>query len=118
MKSIINNLPEYYLIILAILAGYSPPFYINPIFVVILAILIFQIVSNNKTLGLLIGVLFFIGNLYFLFALRSEFLEFDEFNSDAQQLIFVGMLIWIINLIVSSFMIYKYSKTDITQIAK
>ena len=108
MKKIFFKSPEYYLIILAILAGYSPPYYVNPIFIGIIVILILQIIFKNRIAGIILGVLFFLVNLYFLGALLSEFSEFTEFNNSAKQLLFVGLSIWIVNLVFSLTMVYKY----------
>ncbi|WP_298239532.1 hypothetical protein [uncultured Algibacter sp.] len=108
MKSILLKSPEYYFIILAILAGYSPPFYINPIFIGIVGILVLQIFFKNRISGLTFGIIFFLINLYFLGAVISEFSEFNEFNSKAKQLIFVGSGIWTLNLFFVLIMIYKY----------
>jgi len=112
MKKILFKLPEYYLIILAILAGYSPPFYINPIFIVIAGIFTLQIIFKNKISGISLGILFFLINLYFLGALISEFNEFTELNNKTKQLLFVGLIIWIVNMILSLTMIYKYSTNN------
>ena len=112
MKKILFKLPEYYLIVLVILAGYSPPFYINPIFIGIAGIFILQIIFKNRILGISLGILFFLINLYFLGALISEFNEFTEFNNKAKQLLFVGLTIWIVNMILSLTMIYKYSTNN------
>ena len=112
MKKILFKLPEYYLIVLAILAGYSPPFYINPIFIVIAGIFTLQIIFKNKISGISSGILFFLINLYFLGALISEFNEFAEFNNKTEQLLFVGLIIWIVNMILSLTMIYKYSTNN------
>ncbi len=109
MKSILFKLPEYALIILAFLAGYSPLFYINPIFIGIIAVLILQIIFKNRISGIVLGSLFFLVNLYFLGALLSEFKEFTEFSDSAKKLLLVGLPIWIINMIPSFTMIYKYS---------
>jgi len=109
MKKLFFKLPEYYLIILAVLAGYAPPLYINPIFIGIVVILILQIIFKNRISGILLGLLFFVINLFFLGALLSEFNEFNEFNNSAKQLLLVGLTIWIVNIILSMTMIYKYS---------
>ena len=109
MKSIFLKLPEYFLLILAFIAGYSPPLYMNPIFAGVIIVLILQIVFKNKILGLLLGVLFFLTNLYFLGALLSEFNEFSQFNFSAKQLLLVGLPIWILNMVLSVTMICKYS---------
>lgn len=108
MTKIVFKLPEYYLIVFVILAGYMPPFYINPICVGIVGVLIFQIIFKNRISGILLGIIFFLVNLYFLGALLSEFNEFKEFNNSAKELLFVGLTIWIVNIILSLTMIYKY----------
>ncbi|WP_179346490.1 hypothetical protein [Winogradskyella ursingii] len=108
MKKLLFKSPEYYLIILLILAGYAPPYFINPIFIAIATIIILQLIFKNRISGILIGAIFFMVNLYFLGALLSEFNEFKEFSSEAKQLIFVGISIWIVNFIMSAIMIYKY----------
>lgn len=112
MKKIFFKLPEYYLLILAISAGYSPPFYMNPFFIGIVILLILQIIFKNRISGMLLGILFFLVNLYFLGALLSEFREFTEFNNSAMQLLFVGLVIWFLNLVFSVTMIYKYSTNN------
>ena len=111
MKTVFLKFPEYYLLILAILAGYSPPFYINPIFIGIMIILILQIIYKNRILGLVFGGFFLLINLYMLGALISEFNEFTEFNTNAKQLLFVGLTLWVLNITTSLIMIYKYSTT-------
>lgn len=108
MIKILFKLPEYYLIVLVILAGYSPPLYINPIFIGIAGILIIQIIFKNRISGILLGILFFLVNLYFIGALLSEFNEFIEFNNSAKELLFVGLTIWIVNITLSLTMISKY----------
>lgn len=108
MKTLFFKLPEYYLMILVILAGYSPPFYVNPIFIGVIGVLILQIVIKNKILGFILGALFFLINLYFIGALFSEFNEFTEFTHSAKQLLCTGLTIWIANLVFSLTMMYKY----------
>ncbi|WP_044403965.1 hypothetical protein [Lacinutrix sp. Hel_I_90] len=109
MKTIFFKLPEYYLIVLAILAGYSPPFYVNPIFIGIVLLLMLQIIFKNRISGIILGILFFLVNLCFLGALLSELIEFSEFNNSAKQLLFVGLAIGILNLVFSATMLYTYS---------
>jgi len=109
MKKVFFKLPEYYLIILAFLAGYLPPFYIHPFFIGIAIILILQIIFKSRISGLILGIIFFLINLYFLGALLSEFIEFNEFNNRAKQLLFAGITIWIVNFTLSLTMIYKYT---------
>lgn len=109
------KLPEYYLILLALLAGYSPPYYVNPIFIGIVILLIFQIIFKNKVLGKILGVLFFLVNLYFLGALLSELNEFTVFNNSAKKLLVVGLTIWCVNCMFSIIMIYNYFTNNLKQ---
>lgn len=117
MKSTLLKIPEYYLMILAIMAGYSPPFHINPIFVGMGVILVLQIIFQNRIFGLILGILFFVVNLLFLGALLSELSEFTAFTKEAASLLFVGLMIWTANIVAATAMIYKNSKTDRVQIA-
>ena len=105
-------------IILTVLAGYSPPFYIHPIFIGIVGILILQILFKNRFLGLISRILFFLVNLYFLGALLTEFYEFTEFNNSAKQLLFVGLTIWAVNFTASLTMSYKYATNNFTSNSK
>ena len=50
-KQFIIQIPEYYLIGLAILAAYTLPFSIKPIAIVLAVILTLQIIYKNKTTG-------------------------------------------------------------------
>ncbi len=109
MKKLIYTLPEYYFLILVVLAGYSPPYYVNPIFIGIAFILVLQIIFKNKISGIIIAMLFFLANLYFLGAVLSEFNEFEVFNSKAQKLLLVGLSIWVTNLLFSIIMILTYA---------
>ncbi len=112
VKQILMKFPEYYLVVLTILVGYTPPFGFSLISIGLAAVLIFQIVFKNKISGLLIASIFLLINLYMLGALISEFNEFPEFNNSAKQLLFVGLSLWSLNILSSGVMIYKYSKTE------
>ncbi len=112
-KQFLFKFPEYYLLVLVILSGYTPPFSFNPVSIVLAAILILQIIFRNKISGLIIAGIFLLINLYMFAALISEFNEFPEFNMDAKQLLFVGLSLWSLNMLASIVMIYKYVKADI-----
>ncbi|MCZ4409049.1 hypothetical protein O3Q51_09530 [Cryomorphaceae bacterium 1068] len=112
VKSTFFKLSEYYFIIMAILAGYTPPLELNPIFMWIALIILVQLIFRNRIMGLVLGSIFFVVNLLFLGALISEFREFAQFTDDAQRLILVGMSIWIGNVIFSIAMIFHYAKKE------
>jgi hypothetical protein len=110
IKNILLKLPEYYFIILVFAAGYVPPFTIPYLHIILIIILGLQIYFANKVSGLLFGGLILFLNLLFLAALIFELNDFQEFNQDAQQMLLVGGLIWIFNLIESCTMLYRYGK--------
>jgi hypothetical protein len=118
MKRLFFKIPEYYLILIVALAGYSPSFNIHPIYIILISIFILQIIFKNRISGLILAGLFFLINLYFLAALLSEFSEFTTFNNDAKQLLFVGLSIFIVNLIMATLMVYKYASNSYTNQAK
>lgn len=60
-------------------------------------------------MGLILGIIFFLINLFFLLAVISEYGEIAEDLVPAMQLIVAGFAIFILNLIFSTTMIYKYS---------
>ena len=104
------KLPEYYLIILAFLSGYTPPFSINPVAIGVVAIVILQVAFKNKISGLIISSIFLLVNLFMTGALFSELNEFQTFNADAKKLLFGGLLILGFNLLMSIMMISKYAR--------
>ena len=110
LRPMLSNSPEYYLIIVAILAGYSPPFSVDPVAIAVAALIILQILFKNKISGLLIGILFLLVNLFMMGALISEFNEFPTFSTDAKKLLFGGSLLLGINTFISILMIIKYAK--------
>jgi len=109
MRVFFYKLPEYYLASILLAASYTPPFSFHPIFLGLAFLVILQIVFNKRVSGIMIGLLFFLANLFFLGALISEFLEFTEFDQYAIQLILVGVPLWILNALAATTMIYKYS---------
>jgi len=103
------HLPEYYLIVLALMAGFTPPFTMNPISLVIVTILALQIIFKNRIAGHLIASLFLIGNLVMLLALTSELNEFPRFNAHAKELMFGGLVLLAFNIFISAVMFVKYT---------
>ena len=106
-KNLIYQLPELYLLLAVTMAGYKPPFSIAPISLGLAAVVIFQIVYKKKTLGLVIGSLVLVANVFMLLALISEVKEFSTFNIEARQLLFGGLLIWFVNAFFGGLILYK-----------
>lgn len=118
-KQILLQLPEYYLIVLALLAGYTPPFSMNPFALAIVGILAIQIIFKNKIAGHLIASFFLIGNLVMLLALTSELHEFPRFNAHAKELFLGGLLLLGFNIFISAFMLFKYTlKAEMHQLQR
>ncbi|TAJ08659.1 hypothetical protein DMA11_21090 [Marinilabiliaceae bacterium JC017] len=112
IKNILLKLPEYYLIILVFLSFYNPPLHVNPIGIGLISILILQIIFKNKISGLLISTIFILINLILPLALISEFNDFPTINSDAIQLLVVGLLLLSLNILMSGMMLIKYVRNN------
>ena len=107
-KQFIIQIPEYYLIALALMAAYTLPFSLKPVAIVLAVILTLQIIYKNKTLGHVIASLFLIGNLFMLFEFTSDLNEMPRFNTNAKELLFGGLLLFGFNLLISALMLFKY----------
>ena len=111
-KSLLLNSPNYYLLILTIIAIFKQPIAVTIALALLIVLLVLQIIFQNRITGFIFASVFFLINLYFLGALFSEFNEFSELNAAAIQLIFVGLTVVIINFCASGVMIYKYGFYD------
>jgi len=100
--------PEYYLVILTILAMYKQPIMVSVVLASIIVLLVLQIIYQNWVTGFIFAAVLFFINLFFLGALISELSEFSELTAAAVQLISVGLTIVIVNFMASGVMIYKY----------
>ena len=112
MKTLLLTSPEYYLIVLVFLSGYTPPLIVNPVSLVLIFLLVLQIIFKNPLTGVILAVLFLLTNLYMLLALISEFNEFSRVNSAAIQLLGFGLLLFTINLSASGLMIFRYTRDE------
>lgn len=109
---VLRNAPEYYLLILVLIVGYTPPISISFLSILLVILLALQIIFKHKITGFLISVLFALTNLYLLFALFSEFSEFATFNTQAKKLLFVGLALFILHMFISVVMIFRYTKPE------
>ena len=115
-KQFIIQLPEYYLIILTILASFILPLSLNSFAIGLAVVLTLQIIFKSKTFGFIIASLFLIANLFMLIALTTGMNEFPKFNANAKDLLFVGSLLLGFNIFISALMFAKYShKTHLSQ---
>lgn len=108
LKKILLQLPEFLLIIAVIFYWNSAGRGLNPIAIILIIGLIFQIIFKNRIVGIIIPSLLILTSFYMLLALMSEFNNFPTFDADAKRLLFVGLSYFIATIIVSGLMIYKY----------
>lgn len=117
IKPYLLVLPEYYLIVLILMSGYTPPLGFNLLSLVMAFLLVLQIIFKYRVTGVILATLFLMINLYMLLALISEFSEFPTMNSAAVQLLGVGLLLFVTNLSVSGLMIFRYLRSDDGEVA-
>ena len=110
MKTLKTNIPELYLLISILYYWSLTGTLLNWFAIGLLAITVFLIVTQNNILGMVLGVLLVLMNLYMVLALLSEFSEFETINSDALKLIGFGSLYLGLNLLFSCYLFYKHMK--------
>jgi len=111
-KKILYTFPEYYLVVLVILSGYTPPFFINPISLGLALLIVLLLIIKSRVVGLIIAGLFAAVNLFMVLPLVSEFKEFSAFNSDSIQLLIGGIGLIIFNVFVVEAMVYRYQMLE------
>ena len=84
---------------------------LNPVAIVLLLVLLFQIIFKKTASGLIIGSIFLLLNLYMVLALISELSEFDVVNQGFINLLTFGSIFLGLNIIVSFLMLFKYLKS-------
>ena len=82
----------------------------NPVAIILIAVLLFQLVKKKPILGLVIASVILLINSYLVLALISEFRDVNEASADASNLILIGSLFIGLNLIAGSFLLYKNLK--------
>ena len=106
-----RSLPEYYLIASVLFYWFFTATILNPFAIGLLIVLGFQLVYQRGGAGIAIAITFLILNLFMVLALLSELAEFTEFTTGFYQLLIVGSLYLGTNILVSSIMILKYTRS-------
>ncbi len=112
LKNISLQWSEHILILTVLFYWFSSGYALNPIAIVLISGLIFQIVFKNRIVGIIIPSLLIMASLYMLLALLSELHEFPTFNADALRLLLIGSSYLTTIMVVSGLMIDKYSKME------
>ena len=116
MKKLLRFIPEFFFIIsgLSMIIGeYLVSETINKVIIVIVFLLLLQLVFQKRVVGLVLGAVFGLIALYMMFAVLSEFHEFEIFSTEAFQLLAIGLGIFGIGFLMAFAMIYKFSVTKV-----
>ena len=105
--------PEFFLIASVLYYWTLTSNLLNPFAIGLLAILVYQIVSNKSSLGLIISAIVIVLSLFLVLALISELSEFEVINQNYKNLIIFGSLYLGLNLIMAGLMFAKYLKLKI-----
>ncbi len=103
-------LPESYIIFIVLFTGFTQPFSIHPVALIIATLVSLQLIFKNAITGIMLANVFLLINLYMILALLSEFSEFPTFNLGAAKLLVVGLLIILTNLFIGGYMFFNYYK--------
>lgn len=112
-KDLLFLSPEIYLLLATIFYWTQTSTLFNPVAIVLISVLVYQMVFKKLTTGLIIASLFILLNLYMVLALFSELSEFPEHNAQWQQLLVFGLLFLGGNLFVGVIMFTKYIRRHI-----
>lgn len=115
VKNLLVLTPELYLIAATLYYWFLTSNLLNPVAIVLLLVLGYQVISKNITSGVIIASMFVLLNLYMVLALMSELSEFDTVNDNYMQLLLFGSLFLGLNLIAGGFMFWKYIKNPLEQ---
>ena len=113
LKSLKSIIPELFLIASVIYYWSLTANALNPVAIGLLAILIYQIVKKQATLGIIIASIVIALTLFMFLALISELSEIEVVNQSFKNLIIFGTLYLGLNLILGGVMFLKYLKLKI-----
>ena len=108
IRNVLSLSPEIYLLFATIYYWILTANLLNPVALILLAIITYQVIYKNVTTGLVISSLFLLLNLYMVLALMSELFEFTEVNNGFLQMFLIGSIFIGLNTIVSIIMLIKY----------
>ena len=104
MKKVLNKLPEILLLIAVLFYWNETSILLNPIAILLLLLISFSIFTKNKLVKILTSVIFSLLSLYMIFAVISEYREFDIGSSEGTKLLVIGSLIFVTTFLSSVIM--------------
>jgi len=102
-------IPELYLLLAVLYYWSLTASLLNTIAISLLLVLIYQIITRNRVLGIVIATVLILASGYLILALLSELSEFSEFNDDAKELAIFGFLYLGLNIGFGGVMLYRYA---------
>ncbi|WP_339756980.1 hypothetical protein [uncultured Winogradskyella sp.] len=113
IKTFRSFIPELFLIASVLYYWVLTSNLLNPFAIGLLAILIYQLISEKSTLGIIISGIVICLTLFMVLALISELSDFDAATENFNHLLIFGSLYLGLTLIMAVFMLYKYLKLKI-----
>lgn len=111
-----NVIPELYLILAVLYYWSLTASLLNPVAIILLSVLVYQIITRKQILGIVIATVLILASGYLILALLSELSEFSEYNDDAKELAIFGFLYLGLNIGFGAIMLYRYAiKNNIKQ---
>ena len=104
-----NVIPELYLILAVLYYWLLTASLLNPVAIILLTVLVYQIITRKQILGIVIATVLILASSYLILALLSELSEFSEFNDDAKELAIFGFLYLGLNIGFGAIMLYQYT---------
>ncbi|WP_116695134.1 hypothetical protein [Marixanthomonas spongiae] len=101
-------MPELYLVLATLLYWVSTATLLNPVAFVLLILLTSQLVFNKKGLGLFLGSVLVLLNLYLFLALFSDIVASPSFTISVQKFLLVGGIFLVLNLIMAVKLLLKH----------
>ncbi len=118
LNKVMNILPELYFIVSVLYYWSLTALLVNPVAIILLLLLVFQITTRKQVLGIVIAAILILISSYLVLALLSELSEFSEFNNDARNLVVFGFLYLGLNITFGGIMLYKYINKNKLKYAK
>ena len=108
IKPLFYWMPELYLVLATLLYWASTGTLLNPVAFVLLILLTSQLIFNKKGMGIFLGSLLIILNLYLFLALLSDLINISVFTLSVKHFFFIGAGFLTINLIMAVKLLLKH----------
>jgi len=107
-KSIITKIPTLYLLIIIILYWFDTAILFNPVAILLISLIGIFLIFKNNYIGIVFSSLILLINIYLIFALTSEYREFENYNKGLP-LLLTGLIIIITNILSAIYIIVSSS---------